>query len=456
MEILFEDEEIQVVRRAGASSFTLVTFASLASRPEPGFFWGHEPATHLDLDCIGFISKRDNWYPTASVERSADIVRRTAKPVSIGYGYSMGGYAALKHGRRLGLARVLAVAPQISIDPADVPDDLRYHRFFQADIHRGMRVRAEELAPWTAVLADPRDPEDRQHTDYLARIGSVQLLPAAFMGHAAIWLLTGTSVLSRALQCVLDADTAGLWNLLRKQRLNSAVWCYRAGAAALRHGHEVLAERLCERARKLRAPPALMQEAQAQALFTRSTRLSAAGRRSEATAAVKRAIAIQPHDARMLMHAGHLVLSEGNSEEAERLFRDALALDGELGHAHFGLSVALARQGRHRQGISHAERAVSLLPRNAEVPAWLGHLLISQGDAQGAEDRFTQALAIDDGIGHAYLGLSRALAMQNRQADALSAAERGAERLPANAELRKRVEMLRTVPVQAKLESADS
>lgn len=105
MEILFEEEEIQVVRRAGTSPFTVVTFAGLELRPGPGIFWGREPVEHLDLDCIGFVSKRENWYPVASIEGSADIVHRAAKPVSIGYGYSMGGYAALKHGRRLELTR---------------------------------------------------------------------------------------------------------------------------------------------------------------------------------------------------------------------------------------------------------------------------------------------------------------------------------------------------------------
>ena len=94
----------------------------------------------------------------------------------------MGGYAALKHGRLLGLTHALAVSPQVSIDPAEAPWEPRA-RFFRPPLHAGMRVAAADLAPAAFVLADPYDAEDWPHLELLEATGARTVLT----GHGDPW-----------------------------------------------------------------------------------------------------------------------------------------------------------------------------------------------------------------------------------------------------------------------------
>lgn len=85
-EILHDDAELRVIRRRGRSAFTLVTFASLTDRPDGRWFWGRGMVERLDLDAVGFIAKRESWYPPAVVARAAPAVRAVLRPVAVGYG----------------------------------------------------------------------------------------------------------------------------------------------------------------------------------------------------------------------------------------------------------------------------------------------------------------------------------------------------------------------------------
>lgn len=136
--IIFEDEEIRVVHRPGATPYTLLTFAAVAHRPKDAWIWAEPPIEKLDIEAIGVIGKRENWYPAASMRAAAPAIRPLLRACAVGYGYSMGGYAVLKYGRLLGLTHGLAVSPQTTIDPAEVPQDRRFHRFHDAALHGGM------------------------------------------------------------------------------------------------------------------------------------------------------------------------------------------------------------------------------------------------------------------------------------------------------------------------------
>src|SRR4051794_10196197 len=120
--ILYEDEEIVVIHRPaprGAAAaggelpggldtpapLTLVTFADLTFRPDGHAIWGREPAAKMGLDAIGFVAKRENWFPAAAMQKAAPAVRALlGGGPALCYGYSMGGYAALKYARLLGVS----------------------------------------------------------------------------------------------------------------------------------------------------------------------------------------------------------------------------------------------------------------------------------------------------------------------------------------------------------------
>ncbi|MBK1662332.1 hypothetical protein CKO45_29540, partial [Paracraurococcus ruber] len=249
-ETLYEDAHLRVVHRRGRSPFTLVTFGEAGLRPEHGY-WAQPEAEALDLDCIGFVAKAANWYPALAMDPARAAIQGIGQPVRIGYGNGMGGHAVLKYGQRLRLARGLAVSPQDSIDPAERPEDPRFHAHFRPDLHAGMAVAEADLPPWCVVLGDPHDPAEAPHLRRLAALTAAEFLPLPFLGPWATWMLAGGPALNGALRCALAADLPGLRRLLKRQRWDSRIWCTRLGGQALRQGRDALAERLLARAAAL-------------------------------------------------------------------------------------------------------------------------------------------------------------------------------------------------------------
>lgn len=82
----------------------------------------------------------------------------------IGYGGSMGGYAAIKYSKLLGLSRVVSLVPQFSIDP-EVVEDSRYNMFYHAELNANMQVQTQDIAANCEyiVVYDPYCAEDRAH-----------------------------------------------------------------------------------------------------------------------------------------------------------------------------------------------------------------------------------------------------------------------------------------------------
>ncbi|ONG54715.1 hypothetical protein BKE38_10105 [Pseudoroseomonas deserti] len=234
----------------GASDYTLVTFGGLATRPEPGRFWAQPAVERLELDALGFVAKRENWYPTASMRRAALALAGIGRGRRLGYGHGMGAFAALKHGRRLGLQRALAVSPPASIDPGATPWDRRFRGHFSAALHPDMWLHRRDLAEWSAAICDPWGPAEAGHGPLLAAAGA-RLVAAPFLQGQSIFLLGQPQVLRQALELVWARDAAGLRGLLRGRRSRSARWHQTLAAVARRHRHEAWAAALEARAAAL-------------------------------------------------------------------------------------------------------------------------------------------------------------------------------------------------------------
>ena len=252
--ILYEDDEIRVVRRPGASDFTLVTFGPLNAVRDVRQFWGERPAEKLNLDAVGFVCKGDAWYPASAMARAAPLVRGSLRPLAIGYGFSMGGYGALKYGRLLGLTHAVALSPQLSIEPAELPEDLRYRRYYRPAVHAGMRVTAADLPPWSLMVLDPRYELDRAQADIAPAVGNLARLHYGFLGHGTVEMLAGTTILAPFFELVRYQDMPGLRSFLRGLRGRSPQWFRLVGRASAVRGRWGRANRLWQRAVALGLP----------------------------------------------------------------------------------------------------------------------------------------------------------------------------------------------------------
>ncbi|MDQ1078308.1 hypothetical protein [Pseudoroseomonas cervicalis] len=248
--VVYEDDEIQVLHRPGGSACTLVSFAGRQKLAEGQLFWNQEQAARLDLDTLGFVAKRPNWYPTPSMARAAAAVAALGRPVRLGYGLGMGGFAVLKHGRRLGLQRALAIGPQYSIAPDIAPWETRLASFHRPALHPDMWIHRRDLPSWSAAVLDPWDAPERGHAAALAALGT-RIVAAPFLAQRVSVLFGGR--LQEVLAPLEAGDAPGLRHLLRRRRRGSVTWYRRLAELAAAHGHDALAARLQQRALALQA-----------------------------------------------------------------------------------------------------------------------------------------------------------------------------------------------------------
>ncbi|MCR0982886.1 hypothetical protein [Roseomonas populi] len=300
---------------------TIVTFGDAQQRPEAGGFWGEAVVARMGWPGFGFVARRPNWFPAASVEAAAGALRGRLGPIAVGYGFSMGGYSALKYGRRLGLSHALALSPQASIAPGDVPRDHRYRAFYSPALHRDMRVRPGDAPPVSWAVYDPLQGDDAANIALLAQPG-LRPVPIRGIYHGTIRLLAGQAELEAGLRALLAEDMPALRRLLRERRRAMPASRGVLGAARLGQGRVAAGEALLEVARQKGMSAAEEVDALAQAVADWQVHGGAGA------AAALRARLLQLRDlpaGRPYHVRGNALLALGAPEEALDSFRHAEA-----------------------------------------------------------------------------------------------------------------------------------
>jgi tetratricopeptide (TPR) repeat protein len=116
---------------------------------------------------------------------------------------------------------------------------------------------------------------------------------------------------------------------------------------------------------------------------------------------------IAPDDPVTQTYLGRLYLRQRRWAEAEHAFKRALDVNSDFADAHYGLSVALPRQGFIEQGIDHALLAVGLRHEFPEAHFQLGALLSRMGWFERAVQAFEMSLRLRPSFVLAHRYLSR-------------------------------------------------
>ncbi|EHM03408.1 tetratricopeptide repeat protein [Acetobacteraceae bacterium AT-5844] len=439
--IIYEDDEILVIHQpaparkdkaAEAPALTLVTFADLTFRPDGMAIWGRDPARKLGLPAIGFVAKRENWFPAASVARAAPAVRALLNGPAMTYGYSMGGYAALKYARLLGISRALAVCPQASIDPVDVPTDKRFHKFFDRALHDGMRMTPEEAPEFGVLMADPYMVDDKISAELFVQSGA-HWLRTPFMDHATIWLLVDTDFLHQTLQQVMAAELPALSALIRGRRHSSSQWFFRVGMSAFRRGRYHLAGRLLDRAEQLGLHRTVREQEIMRTLRDTVHRMLSRGQANEAQSMVRHLVEEHGKDPVVLAQIGHILVGMGQATLAEEPFRASLALRKDISHVYRGLSIVLGAKGRKDEALKITAQGIREAPGDAGLHIHYGFGLLNAAKLEEAEAQFDTVLGQDPDHVGAIIGKSHVLGAYGRQADAIEVVKRAIALEPENA-----------------------
>lgn len=221
--VVFRNAEVEVLYQAGRSDFLLVTFAEMGMRPNGAVFWGQPIASRLGLSALGIVACDPNWFPATAIEAAlrdpglAEVL--AGHPVRLLYGFSMGGYAVLKYGRRLKARATISVAPQYSITPAVTGGhDWRFSRFHDAGQHADMEITAGDVAANSFVVADPRERQDRWNLDrIMAAAPQVQRIDAVSTGHYTAQALASSGCARDMFAAALAADGPALRRTVRQK-----------------------------------------------------------------------------------------------------------------------------------------------------------------------------------------------------------------------------------------------
>ncbi len=110
---------------------------------------------------------------------------------------------------------------------------------------------------------------------------------------------------------------------------------------------------------------------------------------------------------------------QGDLEEAEKYFRQALALQPRHAGAHYNLGNILVERGQTAEASSCFRNAVSLNPDHADAHSNLGSLLMEQGQLAEAADCYRAALRSKPDDASAYSNLGVIFKDQGQVDDAL-------------------------------------
>lgn len=151
------------------------------------------------------------------------------------YGFSMGGYGAMRFAEATGASRAVAISPQASPDPARTGFETRWQRA-RAGLDCRQDVLGNLSACETIVVFDPLHRQDAAHVRMLrSHVPGLKALPLPFGGHPATRVIREGGRLGSFAEHLLARafNRAELLAHHKKARRNSP--CYAARLAASRN-----------------------------------------------------------------------------------------------------------------------------------------------------------------------------------------------------------------------------
>ena len=102
-QIVFEDEHIRVIFLTGSSDTLVISFGDLISRAKGMSINAEKSLFKYQYNVIGIMPKQKSWFPKSimlEMQRQIQPILEQFEQI-VGYGGSMGGYAAIKYSNLL-------------------------------------------------------------------------------------------------------------------------------------------------------------------------------------------------------------------------------------------------------------------------------------------------------------------------------------------------------------------
>ena len=145
-----------------------------------------------------------------------------------------------------------------------------------------------------------------------------------------------------------------------------------------------------------------------------------AGHRSEAERMYRDVLAVEPRNAAALHLLGALMHQTGKSDEAISLMRQAIAIEPRNPDYHYNLGSVLNAAGHRTEAIASLSKAIELKPQYVEAHFELGNALGRAGEFESAEKALRRAHDLQPNNATILNNLGRVLRGMSRIDDALA------------------------------------
>jgi len=144
------------------------------------------------------------------------------------------------------------------------------------------------------------------------------------------------------------------------------------------------------------------------------------GQLQQAESLYREALRVDPRNADSHQLLGTVLRDEGDLPQATVHFREALRLRPESGETHVNLGIALQEQGHLTEANAHFKEALRLNPENAPALNGLGITSRDQGDLAESIAYFQEALRLLPGTAEIHINLGVSLQEAGNVGDALA------------------------------------
>jgi tetratricopeptide (TPR) repeat protein len=156
-------------------------------------------------------------------------------------------------------------------------------------------------------------------------------------------------------------------------------------------------------------------------LFDTASNLADRGDFESSIAEWRKALALNPENAKAHNNFGRALAGKGDFEAAIAHWKRALELKPSYWEAHNNLGVALMGSGKTREAADHFRRILRANPGYPQVHANLARALAQQGKSDEAVAEWRKALELNPGFAEAYNDLAAELLRRGRSEEALAA-----------------------------------
>jgi hypothetical protein len=218
--LVAETSRVQCFFRGTGTERLLISFNDSWRAGVEGRLHPDMELDELGYSVVDFVSVEPNWFPADDMAALVPFLNQHLGdhfPERITFGFSQGGYGAIKYSQVLKASRTIAFSPQFSIDPRIVESD-RFSRYFSTNLHVGMSIERGDCTCPGYIFYDPYEADDQAQFSLISSKVVLTNIEVPFVGHGTRLLFATPERLIQVLRASLRGDLVFLRKLVAATR----------------------------------------------------------------------------------------------------------------------------------------------------------------------------------------------------------------------------------------------